>query len=52
METSLRTDVAHRVPDYVIPKPGVSYPIDDYNPDYYFPNRVPVVDRIIQALGR
>ncbi|HEY7063659.1 MAG TPA: extracellular solute-binding protein [Chloroflexota bacterium] len=52
METSLRTDVAHNVPDYVIPKPGVNYTIDDYNPDYFFTKRVPAIAKITDLLGR
>jgi ABC-type Fe3+ transport system substrate-binding protein len=52
METSLRTDVAHQVPDYVIPKPGVSYTIDDYNPDYFFSKRAPAIAKISDLLGR
>jgi ABC-type Fe3+ transport system substrate-binding protein len=52
METSLRTDLAHNVPEYVIPKVGVSYTIDDYNPDYFFSKRVPAIARITELLGR
>src|SRR5262249_19693352 len=50
METSLRTDVPHKVPDYVIPKAGVDYPIDDYDVDYYFSKRVPAVARLQELL--
>ncbi|HLQ31751.1 MAG TPA: extracellular solute-binding protein [Chloroflexota bacterium] len=39
METSLRTDVPHQVPEYVIPKPGVKY-VDGYDPDFHFKYRV------------
>ena len=52
METSLRTDVAHQVPDYVIPKAGVAYPINDYHPDYFFSKRAPAIARIQEILGR
>jgi ABC-type Fe3+ transport system substrate-binding protein len=52
METSLRTDLAHNVPDYVIPKAGVSYTIDDYNPDYFFSKRAPAIAKITELLGR
>jgi hypothetical protein len=52
METSPRTDVPHNVPDYVIPKPGVEYPINDYDADYYFSKRVPAVARLQELLGR
>ncbi len=51
METSLRTDVAHQVPDYVIPKPGVQY-VDGYDPDFYFTHRVPAEAKIADLLGR
>jgi ABC-type Fe3+ transport system substrate-binding protein len=52
METSLRADLPHNVPDYVIPKPGVNYEIDDYNPDYFFPKRAPAIEKITELLGR
>ena len=52
METSLRTDVPHQVPDYVIPKPGVAYPINDYHPDYFFSKRAPAIARMQEILGR
>ena len=52
LETSMRTDVSHKVPDYVIPKPGVEYPIDDYDPDYFFTKRAPIISRLQQILGR
>ena len=52
METSLRTDVPHQVPDYVIPKAGVAYPINDYHPDYFFSKRAPAIARIQEILGR
>ncbi len=52
METSLRTDVTHQVPDYVIPKPGVAYPIDSYEPGQYFGSTVPTVARLTELLSR
>jgi ABC-type Fe3+ transport system substrate-binding protein len=52
METSLRTDVPHQVPDYVIPKANVAYPINDYHPDYFFSKRAPAIARIQEILGR
>jgi ABC-type Fe3+ transport system substrate-binding protein len=52
METSLRTDVPHNVPEYVIPKAGVNYAIDDYNPDYFYSKRAPAIARITELLGR
>jgi ABC-type Fe3+ transport system substrate-binding protein len=52
METSLRTDVSHQVPDYVIPKTGVTYQIDDYDPDYFYAQRAPAISRMQELLGR
>jgi len=52
METSLRADVPHKVPEYVIPKPGVSYTINDYDPDYFFNKRVPAIAKVTELLGR
>ena len=52
METSLRTDVAHRVPDYVIPKPGADYTFNDYHPGYFFKHRAQAIERIQDLLGR
>jgi ABC-type Fe3+ transport system substrate-binding protein len=52
METSLRTDAAHKVPDYVIPRAGVQYPINDYDVDYYFSKRAPAIARMQDILGR
>ena len=52
LEVSMRTDVPHTAaPEYIRPRPGVSY-IDDYDPDYYFRQRVPAVARIQQLFGR
>jgi ABC-type Fe3+ transport system substrate-binding protein len=52
METSLRTDVSHSVPDYVIPKAGVAYPYDDYAPEYYQTYGGPILEKMQQILGR
>jgi ABC-type Fe3+ transport system substrate-binding protein len=52
LETSLRADVSHRVPEYVIPKPGVAYPYDDYDPDYYRTYGGPILEKMQQILGR
>jgi ABC-type Fe3+ transport system substrate-binding protein len=52
METSLRTDVSHKVPDYVIPRPGVNYSINDYHPDYFFSKRAPAIAKMQELLGR
>ncbi len=51
METSLRTDLAHAVPDYIIPKPGVQY-IDGYDPTFYFTERVPAEAKFAELLPR
>ena len=51
LETSLRTDVAHKVPDYVIPKPGVHY-VDGYDPDFYFNYRFPAESKIKEIIPR
>lgn len=52
METSLRSDMPHKVPEYVVPKAAVEYRIDDYNPDYFFAKRVPAIAKIQEILGR
>jgi hypothetical protein len=44
--------VPHKVPDYVIPKPGVDYKIDDYDPDYFFAQRAPAIAKLQEMLGR
>jgi ABC-type Fe3+ transport system substrate-binding protein len=52
LEVSMRTDVPHTAaPEYIWPRPGVSY-LDDYDPDYYFRQRVPAVARIQELFGR
>ena len=51
METSLRTDLAHSVPDYIIPKPGVQY-IDGYDPTFHYTERVPAEAKIVELLPR
>jgi ABC-type Fe3+ transport system substrate-binding protein len=53
METSLRTDITGtNVPDYVRPKPGVAYPIDDYSYDHYSKVRQPAVEFLSKELER
>jgi ABC-type Fe3+ transport system substrate-binding protein len=53
METSLRTDVAGtNLPDYVRPKPGVAYPVDDYSFQHYSKIRVPAVEMLQKELQR
>ena len=52
LEVSMRTDVAHTAPpEYILPRPGVSY-IDDYDPDYYVRQRMPAVARVQELFGR
>jgi iron(III) transport system substrate-binding protein len=50
LEYSTRADVSHNVPDYVIPKPGVTY-IDTYDPEYYF-QQTEGLERLQALLGR
>ena len=51
LESSLRADVTHNVPDYVIPKAGVRY-VDAYDPDWHHTHRVPAEAKIVELLGR
>jgi ABC-type Fe3+ transport system substrate-binding protein len=53
METSLRTDISGtNVPDYVRPKEGTAYPIDDYSYEHYSKIRQPVIERLQKELQR
>jgi iron(III) transport system substrate-binding protein len=52
LEMSLRTDTPHQVPDYVMPRAGIAYPVNDYDPDYFFNERVPAIARLQELLGR
>jgi ABC-type Fe3+ transport system substrate-binding protein len=53
METSLRTDITGtKVPDYVRPRPGVAYPIDDYSYEYQSKIRMPAIEALQQELQR
>jgi ABC-type Fe3+ transport system substrate-binding protein len=53
METSLRTDVnAPNLPDYVKPKKGVAYPVDDYDYNHYYNVRQPAVEKLQGELQR
>ena len=53
METSLRTDIkGTNVPEYVRPKPGVAYPVDDYSFEHYSKVRMPAVQFLQQVLQR
>jgi ABC-type Fe3+ transport system substrate-binding protein len=53
LETSMRTDLKNsEVPDYVRPKPGVAYPVDDYSYEHYSKVRMPAVQFLQQELQR
>jgi ABC-type Fe3+ transport system substrate-binding protein len=53
METSLRTDISGtHVPDYVRPRPGVEYPVDDYSFQHYSKIRQPAVEALQKVLQR
>jgi ABC-type Fe3+ transport system substrate-binding protein len=51
-EVSLRTDVPHNVPDYIVPKPGVQYLFDDFDPDYSEKFGNNVTAKMQEILGR
>ena len=53
METSLRTDISGtNVPDYVRPKEGTVYPVDDYSYEHYSKIRQPAIERLQKELQR
>jgi len=53
MEPSLRTDVRQDlVPDYVVPKPGVDYKVDQYSEDWMLNIGPKVQKKLAEALGR
>jgi len=52
METSLRTDVSTQLPDYVRPKQGVAYPVDDYSWEHQSKIRMPAVEALSKELDR
>jgi ABC-type Fe3+ transport system substrate-binding protein len=53
METSLRADISGtNLPDYVRPRPGVEYPVDDYSFRHYSEIRQPAVEALRKALER
>jgi len=52
METSLRADIDAPVPDYVRPKPGVAYPVDDYSWEHQSKIRIPAVQALSKELDR
>jgi ABC-type Fe3+ transport system substrate-binding protein len=53
METSLRRDVSGtNLPDYVRPKIGVAYPVDDYSYEHFTRFRLPAINRLQKELQR
>lgn len=53
METSLRTDVTDtQLPEYVRPKQGVAYPVDDYSWKHQSTIRMPAVEALSKELQR
>lgn len=53
LEPSLRSDVRQDlVPEYVIPKPGVGYKVDQYTEDWMLNLAPKVQKRLAEALGR
>ena len=51
-EMSLRVDITHQVPGYIVPKPGVDYPYNAYDPDQHYNSTLPAVGKLQEALGR
>ena len=52
MEVSLRDDVSHNVPDYVIPKAGVEYKYRNEDPETVAKYREPTAVWLRELLGR
>ena len=52
MEMSLRADVAHQVPEYVIPKAGVEYPVNAADVEQYFTYGLQARAALQEMLGR
>lgn len=53
LEKSLRTDVGNgKVPEYVVPKPGVNYDFDASDPRNHYGATVPAVDALTKRLDR
>jgi ABC-type Fe3+ transport system substrate-binding protein len=53
LEPSLRTDVRQdMVPDYVMPRPGVKYDMDQYSEDWMLNIMPKVQKQLTEALGR
>lgn len=52
METSLRADISTQLPEYVRPKQGVAYPVDDYSWEHQSKIRMPAVEALSKELDR
>jgi iron(III) transport system substrate-binding protein len=53
LEPSLRKDVSTtKLPDYVVPKPGVTYDLDQYEYDFYINSAPKLGERLRDLLGR
>ncbi|MGE0744645.1 MAG: ABC transporter substrate-binding protein [Rhodospirillales bacterium] len=53
METTMRTDVTGtNLPEYVRPKAGVAYPVDDYSYEHFSKVRSPAVEVLSKELQR
>ncbi|HEY5606779.1 MAG TPA: extracellular solute-binding protein [Alphaproteobacteria bacterium] len=52
METSLRADISTQLPEYVRPKQGVAYPVDDYSWEHQSKIRRPAVEALSKELDR
>ena len=51
-EMSLRSDVSHKVPEYIVPRPGVEYQYNAYDPDQHYNSTVPAIGALQEAIGR
>jgi iron(III) transport system substrate-binding protein len=51
-EMSLRADVSHKVPDYIVPRPGVEYRYNAYDPDQHYNQTVPSISALQEIIGR
>ena len=52
LEMSLRSDVPHQVPEYVTPRPGVTYSVDAADREQYFAYGADARAALQQLLGR
>ena len=51
-EMSLRTDVSHKVPDYIVPRAGVEYRYNAYDPDQHYNSTLPTTSALQEIIGR